>query len=162
FSLSATPPSQTVTQAASTSYTATVTPSGGFTGTVALSASGLPAGASASFNPASVTTSGSSTMTATISTTTPTRTFSITISCSSHSLSHPASVPFLPTRRSSDLFSLSATPPSQTVAQGAGTSYTATVTPSGGFTGTVNFSASGLPSGASASFNPTSVTTSGS
>ena len=51
-------------------------------------------------------------------------------------------------------FSLSATPSSQTVSPGGGTSYTATVTAGAGFTGTVNFSVSGLPSGATASFNP--------
>src|SRR5439155_8260240 len=37
-------------------------------------------------------------------------------------------------------FAISATPSSQTVVEGASTSYTATVTPSGGFTGTVSFS----------------------
>src|SRR5258708_34868642 len=45
FSLSASPASQTVVPPASTSYTVTVTPSGGFTGSVTLSSSGLPAGA---------------------------------------------------------------------------------------------------------------------
>jgi subtilase family serine protease len=49
-------------------------------------------------------------------------------------------------------FTLSASPSSQTVTQGNGTSYTATVTASGGFTGSVTLSASGLPSGASATF----------
>ena len=45
-------------------------------------------------------------------------------------------------------FTLSATPPSQTVPRGNTTSYTATVTPGTGFTGTVNFTVSGLPTGA--------------
>ena len=59
-------------------------------------------------------------------------------------------------------FSLSATPSSQTVAPGAGTSYTVTVVPTNGFSGIVDFSASGLPSGTNAGFNPTPVDTSGS
>jgi hypothetical protein len=59
-------------------------------------------------------------------------------------------------------FSLSATPASQTVLPGGGTSYTATVAAGTGFSGTVSFSVSGLPSGASASFNPASVNASGS
>ncbi len=59
-------------------------------------------------------------------------------------------------------FSLSASPISQTVAAGSGTSYTVTVTPGSGFNGTVSFSASGAPSGVIATFNPTTVTTSGS
>ena len=59
-------------------------------------------------------------------------------------------------------FSVSATPSSQTVAPAAGTTYTVNVTPSNGFTGTVNFSVTGLPSGATANFTPASVAGSGS
>jgi hypothetical protein len=59
-------------------------------------------------------------------------------------------------------FSVRATPSSQTVSRGKGTSYTVNVTPSNGFTGNVSFSVSGLPSGATASFAPTSVSDSGS
>ena len=49
---------------------------------------------------------------------------------------------------------LSATPASRSVLPGAGTTYTATVAPIDGFTGTVSFDVLGLPSGASASFTP--------
>ena len=59
-------------------------------------------------------------------------------------------------------FTLSATPTSRTVAPGASTTYTATVTAGTGFTGTVGFSVTGLPSGATAAFSPASLTTSGS
>ena len=59
-------------------------------------------------------------------------------------------------------FTLSASPSSQTVTPGSGASYSATVTGGGGFTGTVTFNVSGLPSGATASFAPTAVTGSGS
>jgi hypothetical protein len=59
-------------------------------------------------------------------------------------------------------FSLSMGPASQTVAAGGSTSYTVTVTAANGFAGTVNFSVSGLPAGASGSFNPPTVTGSGS
>ena len=71
FTLSATPSSQTVTPGTSAAYTVSVAPSGGFTGTVALSASGLPTGATATFSPSSITTSGSSTLTVTTASTTP-------------------------------------------------------------------------------------------
>src|SRR4249919_146956 len=79
FSITATPASQTVTAGAGTSYTATVAASGGFTGVVTFSVSGLPTGASASFNPTSVTGSGSSSMSVSTSTTTPAGTYTITI-----------------------------------------------------------------------------------
>jgi hypothetical protein len=59
-------------------------------------------------------------------------------------------------------FSLSATPSSQTVAPGSSASYTATVTPANGFTGTVGLTVTGLPSGATATFSPPSITSSGS
>jgi hypothetical protein len=59
-------------------------------------------------------------------------------------------------------FSVAATPSSQTVSRGKGTSYTVSVTPSSGFTGNVSFSVTGLPSGATASFTPSSVSGSGS
>src|SRR3989442_4194881 len=72
FSISASPASQTVIQGASTSYSVAVTPSGGYTGTVNLSATGLPSGANATFSPQSVTEeSGSSTMSVTAGSTTP-------------------------------------------------------------------------------------------
>jgi hypothetical protein len=62
---------------------------------------------------------------------------------------------------SNPTFAISATPTSQTVAQGSGTTYTATVTGSNGFSDGVTLSASGLPSGAGATFSPLSVTGSG-
>jgi len=58
-------------------------------------------------------------------------------------------------------FSLSATPASRTVLPGASTSYTVTVSAETGITDTVSFSVSGLPSGASATFSPPSVSGSG-
>ncbi|HEV8203931.1 MAG TPA: PQQ-dependent sugar dehydrogenase [Pyrinomonadaceae bacterium] len=54
-------------------------------------------------------------------------------------------------------FALSVNPSSRSVVPGGGGSYTVTVTPLAGFTGQVNFSASDLPSGVSAVFDPVSV-----
>lgn len=59
-------------------------------------------------------------------------------------------------------FSISASPSSQSVVRGSNVSYTASINPLNGFADTVNFSVSGLPSGASASFAPASITGSGS
>ena len=161
FFISASPSSQTVIPGASATYTVTVTASGGFTGTVDLSASGLPAGADASFNPASVTGSGSSTMTVTTSAATPAGSSTLTITGTSGALTHTTTVSLVVNNPSAD-FSLSASPSSRTVVRRQSTTYTVTVTPSGGFNGTVTFSISGLAGGATPSFNPTSVNTSGS
>jgi PKD repeat protein len=59
-------------------------------------------------------------------------------------------------------FSLSATPGSNSVAQGTSADYIATVTGGPGFTGNVTFSVTGLPAGASPSFSPASLMASGS
>ncbi len=59
-------------------------------------------------------------------------------------------------------YSLSSTPSSTTVASGGSADYVATVTPASGFTGTVAFSVSGLPTDASVSFSPTSIVAAGS
>src|SRR5256712_3059281 len=59
-------------------------------------------------------------------------------------------------------FSLTFSPATQTVVAGNSTSSTVNAVPGPNFTGSVSFSASGLPSGASASFNPATTTTPGS
>jgi hypothetical protein len=58
-------------------------------------------------------------------------------------------------------FSMTTTPASQSVAPGASANYTVTVSPLNGFATNVNFSASGLPAGATAGFSPPSITNSG-
>jgi hypothetical protein len=55
-------------------------------------------------------------------------------------------------------FSLGATPSSQTVTVGEGTSYGVTITPSGGFSAGVNLSLTGLPAGATGTFSPNPAT----
>ena len=55
-------------------------------------------------------------------------------------------------------FTLGASPSSLTVNSGSQGSVTLTVTPQNGFSSTVNFGCSGLPGGASCSFNPSTVT----
>jgi hypothetical protein len=158
FALTATPASQSVVAGNGTSYTATVTPSGGYSGTVTFSVSGLPAGASGTFTPASVTTSGSSTLAITTTTAVAAGTYPLTITGNDGTLTHTASVSLVVSAPVVGDFAVGATPASQTVQAGNATTYTTTITPSGGFTGTVNLSASGLPAGASASFAPASVT----
>jgi subtilisin family serine protease len=84
FSLSASPSSATVTRGASATYTVTITRTGGFTGAVTFSTSGLGAGATASFSP-NGTTGNTSTMTVATTTTAATGTFPVTISGASGS-----------------------------------------------------------------------------
>src|SRR2546428_954009 len=154
FSVSATPASQTVVQGASTTYTATVTPSGGFSGAVIFSASGLPIGAIPSFNPASVTTSGSSTMTVTTTATTPAGNYQITITGTSGTLTHSATVTLVVNAPATADFTRSASPASHTIIRGTSTTHTVTITSSAGVCGSVDLSASGLPAGGAGGFSP--------
>ena len=57
-------------------------------------------------------------------------------------------------------FALSATPTTQSIRQGTAATYTVTVAPLNGFAGSVTFSMTGLPSGATATFTPNPATTS--
>ena len=79
FSISINPTSGSVTQGSSISATVNTTLTSGSTQSVSFSASGLPSGASASFNPSSCNPSCSSTMTINTSATTPTGTYSINV-----------------------------------------------------------------------------------
>jgi hypothetical protein len=157
FSLSRTPSSRTVAPGGSTTYTATVTPVNGFTGTVAFSVTGLPSGATAVFNPASVTTSGSTTMSVSTTAATPRGTYTLII--------RGASGPRVRTINATLIvngdFSISASPASRTITVGGVATYTVTITAFNGFTGTVNLTVSGAPSAATKTFNPTSVVNAG-
>jgi aminopeptidase S len=93
FTISASPTSASVTQGSSTTDSITITPQNGFSGAVSLSATGLPAGVTASFNPS--TTNGSpttSTLTLTASSTATTGTATVTITGVSGSLAHTTTV----------------------------------------------------------------------
>lgn len=149
FSLSAGPNPVTLDAGKTATTTITIARGGGFGGSVALSVSGLQSGVTASFNP-TPTTGGSSTLTLTASSTANTSSTDITVTGTSGTLSHAVTIRVQPSPVSD--FTVSASPTSVTVAQGA--SATTTVTTSQLSGATVSFSASGLPSGVTASFNP--------
>jgi len=157
FSLSATPASRTIVPGGSTTYTATATAGTGFTGTVAFSVTGLPTGATASFNPSSVTPSGTTTVTVTTTGATPAGTYPLTIRGTSGPRTRTAAVTLVVNGD----FTISATPASRTIPAGGTATYTVTITAGTGFSGTVSFSISGAPSRATVTFNPTSVVNAG-
>ncbi len=79
FSIAVTPPSQSVTPGNSTTYTVNTSALGGSAQTVGLSVSGLPTGATGSFNPPNVTAGGSSTLTINTTSSTAAGTFTLTV-----------------------------------------------------------------------------------
>src|SRR2546425_2970784 len=99
FSISASPSSLTLVRTSSMSTTVTITSLNGFSGTVSLSTGSLPAGVSASFNPASVAGSGTSTLTFTGSGgQTAIGTFTVTVTGTSGSLTHTTTVTLIITK----------------------------------------------------------------
>jgi uncharacterized membrane protein len=159
FSLSASPATQSINVGGSTSYTITQAALNGYTGTVSFSVTGLPAGATPTFTPASVTGSGTATLSIATTTSVAPGTYGLTITGTDGTLTHSTSVTLI---ISTPDFSLTAAPSSQTINQGSPTSYTVTLNPISGYSGTVTFSASGMPAGVTASFSPVNLTGSGS
>src|SRR5207302_1673542 len=85
---------------------------------------------------------------------TPPGSYALTITGASGALTRTTSVTLAVNPAPVPDFILSANPASQSVVQGAGTTYAVSITPSGGFTAAVTFNVSGLPGGATASFSP--------
>jgi len=162
FSLSTSPGTQTVTAGNSTTYTTNVTAAGGFSGAVALSVSGLPAGATGTFSPATVTGAGSSTLTVTTSSSTPAGSSAFTITGTSGSLTSTSTATLTVNAVAQPTYTVSATPGTRSVVAGSSTTYTTNIAVSGGFSSAVNLSVSGLPSGATGTFSPATVTGAGS
>src|SRR6266566_1837922 len=153
YTLSASPNSLTIMQGTSGASAITVTPQNGFNGSVGLSASGLPSGVTASFNPSS--TASTSTLTLTASSTAAAGMVTVTVTGTSGTLTKTATISL--TVNPPANYTLSASPNSLTIVQGTSGTSTITVTPQNGFNSNVSLSASGLPAGVTASFNPSST-----
>jgi hypothetical protein len=157
--------SQTIKPGGSAVYDLTLTPTNGFSGTVTLKSFGAPAGTS-TLRPGTVTFSGSSAQTATLTLNTSTsataKTYFPLITAFSANRLHDFQGTLTLSTSSSPDFTISTTPASQTVTAGGNTAYTVSVAAQNGFIGIVALSEGGLPSGASASFTPASISGSGS
>jgi hypothetical protein len=149
FSITASPNTATIAPGSPGTSTITVVPAGGFSNSVALSASGLPTGVTAKFKPATTATTSTLTLTAGASATSGTST--ITINGVSGGVTETTTLSLTVNGPS---FTLSANPNTVSVAQGSQGTSTITVTPVNGFSGNATLSASGLPSGVTAGFSP--------
>ncbi len=158
FSLSASPTSLTIVQGgAGGNTTISVHPANGFSGSVGLSVTSvLPSGVSTGFNPNPTT--GSSVLTLAASSTATVGTVTVTVTGTSGSLTHTTSVTLTVNASvPAPDFSLSATPSALSVGRGKSVTSTISVNKLNGFSGTVSLSASGLPKGVTATFNPAST-----
>jgi hypothetical protein len=159
FSLSAaTPASRTIVAGASTTYSTTVSPYNGFTGTVGFSVSGLPSGATAAFSPPSITTSGSTTLTVLTTGATPAGSYPLTITAASGGRTRSVNVTLVV----QTTFAVAVSPASRTIAPTGSATYSVTVTAGLEFSGAVTLSVTGLPSQyASSKFSTNVIATAG-
>ena len=164
FSIARTPTSQTVNRGQTAAYIVAVKRSSGFNGSVTLTATKLPNGASASWQLSDGTNSNvlpaavnRARLAIKVGSNTPIGTTHPLITATSGSLSHSATVTLVVQASSQPNFNLVASPWSRSVLQGDQTSYRVNVTRTAGFKGPVSLSVSGLPSGATASWNPSAT-----
>jgi hypothetical protein len=156
FTLAPTAAAVSVVQGASATDTVNITGANGFTGSVTLTATGLPSGVAASFgtNPAT----GSSVLTLTASSTATTGMATVTVTGTSGSLT--ASTTIALTVNPPPSFTLAPTAAAVSVVQGAIATDTIDVTGANGFAGSVTLTATGLPAGVAASFSTNPATSS--
>ncbi|MGB8509788.1 MAG: PQQ-dependent sugar dehydrogenase [Pyrinomonadaceae bacterium] len=151
YAVTLTPSTRTVTPGNSVAYDVTVTPSAGFTGSVSLAASGLPAGSSASFNPPTISITDASAKTSTLTVTTgagtPTGSFPLNINATSGALQHTATATLVVASPSSADLTISNTDSPDPVAVGTSLSYRINVTNNGPATATNVNIADTLPAG---------------
>jgi endoglucanase len=127
-----------------------------FTGAVTLSASGLPSGVTVAFSPSGATTGNSVTATFSASSTATIGTANVTITATSGTVTRTSTVALTVTGTVASDFTVGSSGP-LSVARGASGTATVSINRTN-FTGSVTLSASGLPSGVTASFSPASTT----
>jgi len=157
------PASQSLERGQTAIYTVTVTSTGGFAGTVGLSASGLPGGATSSLLPATPTLAASdtgSTVTSVLSVTTaagtPVGSYTLKVTGTGGKVSRSVTAGLTVNYPLSGFLSMSAAPASATLAPGSAAAYAVQLLRTN-LSGTVTFRVLGaLPSGMTAAFSPSS------
>ena len=139
----------------SATYAVTVTPENNLSGSVSLTASGLPPGVTAGFSPSETT--STSTLTLSVAPGASPGTTPITITGQDGSLTHSVGATLTIVAPTVD-FAISVSPSGQTIGRPGSTNYTVTITPLNGFAGSVSLSVSGVPNRVNASFSPSSAT----
>lgn len=157
LSLSAT--SMTLEQGESGTSTATVTRSGSFSGSVSIAVSGAPSGVTASASPASIASgSTSSTITIDVGSSVAAGDYTLTVRASGSGVSDATATIALSVNEPppTGIFELSLDPAALTIQTGNEGSASVDITRTD-FSGTVDLSVSGAPSGVTATLDPTST-----
>jgi hypothetical protein len=139
----------------SITITGVVQPLYGFTGDVTIGVTGLPPGVTPSYNPVVVKgASGSSSVTLTAAPTVPLGRYNITLTGNSGSITHTTTVPITVDSTLAD-WSSAVVQPTLNIAPGGAATYQFVISPANGVSsGSILSSVTGLPPGATATFNP--------
>lgn len=159
FSVTATPPSRNVNPGKSTTFTVSLTRTGGFGEPVDLTLSGLPTGASGSFgaDPMTIWDGSQTSLTVTTASGTPIGSYPLTITAASGELVRTTSATLVVKAPAPADFTLDPWPDSRNVTAGGSASYSVSIDRSGGFSSSVALSVTGLPANTTASFSPSST-----
>lgn len=161
FLISAVPEERVIQQGQSTTYDVTITSITAFDSAVTLTVSGLPSGATATFNPPAPQpppggTAGS-VMTVATTLSTPVGTYTLAITGTSGELIRSTTVRLIVQEAPGD-FSIAADPTTITVPRRECRTTTITISPIGSFDQPVSLVVSGLPEDTTGTFDPVSVT----
>ena len=160
FNLQASPNTLNLNAGQQAVVTITATLVSGTAQPLSLTLSGLPSGTSYNFNPATITPTGSSTLT--IDTSNLDGDYTIIVTASGGGVSRQTTIQLHVTKQQPFDFTISVSPSSVEINQGESATVVITVTKTSGTAKPVTLTLIGLPSGASYSFNPSSVTPTGS
>ncbi len=153
YTLAVSPASLTIQQGKTGTVTVNLTRTDTFkTDAVALSLEGAPAGVTGTFNPASAT-GASSTLTLNVAATAAPGRYTLTVRGKATGLTDKTATITLTVEAAPD-FSLAVTPTAVTLRAGAEAQVNVAITRVGGFAEAVNFTATGLPTGVTAEFDP--------
>lgn len=160
FTISASPSSVSINPGGNGSTTINSTVTGGFSGSIMLSATGQPSGVTIGFTTNPFSAGSSTSMTFNVASTTTPGTYPITVSGTSGSTVETTTFT-LTVNGANPNFTLSASPTSLTVARASTGNVTITTAVSGGFNSAVSLSGSVTGSRVSVSFSPSSITGNG-
>ncbi len=159
YTIAVTPATQTVQQGGTATETIALTRTGGFAGAVTLAAEGLPTGVTAAFAPNGTTTNASTlTLTAAANATVGGPTTVTVRGTATGQTDKTATFALNVTAAPAGGFTLALAPATLSVQQGTTGNTTVNITRTNNFAGTVNLTATGLPTGVTAAFNPAAAT----
>jgi uncharacterized membrane protein len=158
ISVAVSPATLSIQQGQSGTVAVTVGRLNGFAGAVTLALTGAPTGVTASFSPTPVpAASTTSTLTIAVASSVAPGTHTLTVTATGQGVTDQTTTVTLTITVAPPTLALTLSPTSLSVQQGQSGTSTATITRGGSFTGAVELTAEGVPTGVTVTFNPASI-----